>query len=141
MVTCELAPLISRGYCSSLPIPLSPLFFFFFFFFNITLDKEVNISMRFIINLSVFNFFEPPSCRALPRVHETWVMSRALSQPVREVFQLPHKSARRALSLRLLPPMNSSGTLHLRWNKNRILTSWALNYSVPSYLLPAGSAR
>lgn len=80
-----------HGYCSSLPILLS-------LFFNRIVNKEVNISMRFIINLSVFNFFELSSCHTLPRVHETWViMSPALSQPVREVFQLPHNSASRAL--------------------------------------------
>ena len=83
-----------HGYCSSLPILLS-LFFFLFFFFKV--NKEVNISMRFIINLSLFNFFELSSCHTLPRVHETRVMSRALSQPVREVFQLPHNSASQAL--------------------------------------------
>lgn len=77
-------------YCSSLPIPLS-------LFYNRMVNKEVNISMRFISNLSVFNFFEPWSCHTLPRVHETGVMSPALSQPVREVFQLPHNSTSQAL--------------------------------------------
>lgn len=79
-----------QDYCSSLPILLS-------LFFNRIVNKEVNISMRFIINLSVFNFFELSSCHTLPRVHETWVMYQALSQPVREVFQLPHNSTSQAL--------------------------------------------
>lgn len=77
-------------YCSLLPILLS-------LFYNRIVNKEVNISMRFISNLSVFNFFELSSCHTLPRVHETWVMSQALSQPVREVFQQPHNSASQAL--------------------------------------------
>lgn len=84
-----------HGYCSWLARTAKPLF-------NRTLNKEVNISARFIINLSVFNFFQLPSCHTLPRVHETCVMSRALSQPVREVFQLPHNSASQALP----PPLS-----------------------------------
>lgn len=95
-------------HCSSLAILLS-------LFYNRIVNKEVNISMRFISNLSVFNFFELSSCHTLPRVHETRVMSPALSQPVREVFQQPHNSASQALLWLCLTVAFISVMYFFRW--------------------------
>lgn len=131
-----------HGYCSSLPILLSP-------FYYRVVNKEVNISMRFISNLSVFNFFELSACHTLPRVHEMRIMSQALSQPVREVFQLPHNSISQALLWRCLS-LSVAARMYffLRYTaledgggKSSIFISSASNHFVGSRLLPLTHSR
>lgn len=137
-----------HGYCSSLPILLSP-------FYYKVVNKEVNISMRFISNLSAFNFFQLSACHTLPRVHVMRVMSQALSHPVREVFQLPHNSISQALQQHCLSVSFIASVYFflscaaLRENeeekppppKTSVFISSASNHFVESCLLPVDHSR